>query len=357
MALAQMVNARRLPEDPKALEKMRQLADNPLMAEQARISMGFALADLYDKKKDPDQAWPYLDLANRLTDKQLGYKPEGFAKKVDLHKQVFTKEFFVGQESIGDSWPTPVFVVGMPRSGTTLTEQILASHKNIFGAGELDLMGRLNQLMPKVLKDKRPCPLCLDKFTPHLRTEAARFYLKGLQQYDTEHDYVVDKMPHNFMQLGLISLIFPKARIIHVQRDPRDTAVSNFQQNFKAKHGGMGYAFNLEKTALQINDYLRMMAHWREVLPIPMFEFRYEDLVSDQDDWSRKLLEFVGVEWEDSVHDFHKTERAVRTASVSQVRQPIYQTSKQKWRKYEAYLQPLLENLDPTYMPDVYKGS
>jgi hypothetical protein len=209
--------------------------------------------------------------------------------------------------------------------------------------------------MPKVLKDKRPYPVCLDKLTPHLRTEAARFYLKGLQNYDTEHAYVVDKMPHNFMQLGLIALIFPKAKIIHVQRDPRDTAVSNFQQNFKAKHGGLGYAFDLEKTALQLNDYNRMMAHWREVLPIPMCEFRYEDLVSAQDEWSKKLLEFVGVEWDISVHDFHKTERAVRTASVSQVRQPIYQTSKQKWRKYEAYLQPLLDNLDSTYMPEEYK--
>jgi hypothetical protein len=241
--------------------------------------MGFALADLYDKQKDADNAWPYLALISRLT-----------------------------------------------------------------------------QLMPKVLKDKRPYPVCLDKFTPHLRTEAARFYLKGLQQYDTAHGFVVDKMPHNFMQLGLIALIFPKAKIIHVQRDPRDTAVSNFQQNFKAKHGGLGYAFNLEKTALQINDYNRMMAHWREVLPIPVCEFMYEDLVSNQDEWSKKLLSFVGVEWDESVHDFHKTERAVRTASVTQVRQPIYQTSKQKWRRYEPYLAELLDNLDPTHMPDAYKG-
>lgn len=355
MALAQMVNARRIPEDPKALEKMRQMADNPLMAEQARISMAFALSDLYEKQKDADNAWPYLELGNRLTDKQLGYSPEGFTKKVDTFKQVFTREFFAGQEPIGNSWPTPIFVVGMPRSGTTLTEQILCSHKDIFGAGELDLMGRLNQLMPKVLKDNRPFPVCIDKFTPHLRTEAARFYLKGLQHYDTEHDYVVDKMPHNFMQLGLIHLIFPQAKIIHIQRDPRDTALSNFQQNFKAKHGGMGFAFDLEKIALQINDYHRIMQHWREVLPAPVFEIKYEDLVVDQDTWSHKLLEFVGVDWDEQVMDFHKTERAVRTASVTQVRQPIYQTSKQKWRRYEKYLQPLLDNLDPTYMPEEYK--
>jgi hypothetical protein len=162
--------------------------------------------------------------------------------------------FFASCPKIRKSDRTPIFVVGMPRSGTTLTEQILCSHPDIFGARKPDLMARLTQLMPKVLKTKTPYPKCLEGFTPHLREEAARFYLKGLQNYDTEHSFVVDKMPHNFMQLGLISLIFPKAKIIHINRDPRDTAVSNFQQNFKAKHGGLGYAFNLKKTALQIND-------------------------------------------------------------------------------------------------------
>lgn len=346
MALAQMINARRLPEDPRALEKMRQLADNPLLAEQSRITMGFALADLYEKRKEPDEAWPYLALANRLTNRKIVYNAGLFSKKVDVYKKVFTREFFARQAPIRNSNRTPVFVVGMPRSGTTLTEQILCSHPDIFGAGELDLISRMTQLMPRVLKIKKQYPAGLDLFTPLLREDAARFYLYGLDTYDTEHPYVVDKMPHNFMQLGFISLIFPKAKIIHVQRDPRDTALSNFQQNFKAKHGGLGYAFDLEKIAFQINDYHRIMAHWRKVLPVSMFEFRYEDLVGDQEYWSRKLLGFVGVEWDESVRDFHKTERAVRTASVSQVRQPIYKTSKQKWRRYAKHLGPLLDNLD-----------
>ena len=346
MALAQMVNAMRFPEDPASIKVMCQIADNPLLDEHTRVTMAFALADLYGKLKAPDQAWPYLALANRLTDKTIKYDPEQFSRRVDLFQQIFHRDFFARQTPIRNSDRTPVFVVGMPRSGTTLTEQILCSHPDIFGAGELDLISRLVQLMPRVIQSGRSYPECMESFTPHLREEAARFYLFGLKHYDTEHPFVVDKMPHNFMQLGLISLIFPRAKIIHVQRDPRDTALSNFQQNFKAKHGGLGYAFNLEKTALQINDYHRMMAHWRKVLPIPMFEFFYEDLVSDQDTWSRKLLEFVGVEWDDKVHDFHKTERAVRTASVSQVRQPIYNTSKQKWRRYEKYLAPLLDSLD-----------
>jgi tetratricopeptide (TPR) repeat protein len=350
LALAAMVNARRLPKDPKALEKMQRLADNPLLADPARITTGFALATIFDKRGETDTAWSYLSLANQLVEKQLDYDPERFSRDVTHYRNVFTKTFFSQQPPIRKGDRTPVFVVGMPRSGTTLTEQILCSHPDIFGAGELDLIARLIRVMPRVVNADLPYPFCLDKFTPHLREEAARYYLFGLYSYDRTHPYVVDKMPHNFMHLGLISLIFPAAKIVHVQRDPRDTALSNFQQNFKARHGGLGYAFNLEKIARQINDYHRMMDHWREVLPLPMFEFHYEDLVADQDAWSRRLLEFVGVEWDCNVRDFHKTKRAVRTASVTQVRQPIYKTSKQKWRRYEKHLAPLLENLDPEIM-------
>jgi len=347
MALAQMVNAKRLPDDPAVLEKMERIADNPLMPDPARTTMSFALAEIYDKRKDAAYAFHYLAQGNRLTDKTINYDPTAFRAQVDALKAVYTKDFFARQPPIRASDRTPVFVVGMPRSGTTLTEQILCSHPDIFGAGELDLMSRLSRLIPRVIKNGSPYPQCLSAFTKHLREEGARFYLNGLNQHDTDHPLVVDKMPHNFMQLGLIAQIFPNARIIHIQRDPRDTALSNFQQNFKAKHGGMGYAFDLEKIADQINDYHRMMDHWRHVLPMPMFELTYEELVANQEGMTRALLEFVGVDWNESVRDFHMTERAVRTASVSQVRQPIYQTSKQKWRRYEMDLAPLLTRLNP----------
>ena len=261
--------------------------------------------------------------------------------------EVFTRAFLAAQPLIRHSDRTPIFVVGMPRSGTTLTEQILCSHPAVFGAGELDLMPRLTRLMPQVIKNGQPYPQCLHAFTAHLREEAVRFYLKGLQHHDTEHAYVVDKMPHNFMQVGLIALIFPSATIIHIQRDPRDTALSNFQQNFKAKHGGLGYAFDLEKIADELNSYHRMMEHWRAVLPGRMLEIRYEDLVADQERVSRAMLAHIGLDWDEHLRDFHKTERAVRTASVAQVRERIYTTSARKWRRYEPYLQPLLARLEP----------
>jgi len=142
----------------------------------------------------------------------------------------------------------------------------------------------------------------------------------------------------------------PGARIIHVQRDPRDIALSNFQQNFKARHGGMGYAFSLAHIASQINDYHRLMNHWREVLPRPMLEIRYESMVADQEQTSRDLLSALGLEWDDALLGFHKSRRPVRTASLSQVREPIYDSSVQKWRRYEEFLTPLLEQLDPAVL-------
>lgn len=347
MALAQMVNAKRIPDDPKAIEKMAKVADNILTPDPARITMSFALAEVFEKAKDYDQAFHYLKKANDLTDKTLKYSCAAFNERVKANKSVYTPEFFSALPPIRSSKRTPIFVVGMPRSGTTLTEQILCSHAEVFGAGELDLLPRLTRLMPRVIKNGKPYPLCLDGFTAHLREEAARFYLRGLDQHDTEHAFVVDKMPHNFMHVGLIHAIFPTAKIIHIRRDPRDTALSNYQQNFKAKHGGLGYAFDLEKIAHEINSYHEMMEHWRMVLPGRMLEITYEDLIADQEMVSRQMLDFVGLSWDSNVTNFHETKRAVRTASVAQVRQKIYSSSKQKWRRYEAHLGPLLETLQP----------
>lgn len=347
MALAQMVNAKRIPEDPAAIEKMAGVADNPMLPDPGRITMGFALAEVYEKAKDYDCAFHYLKLANDLTDKTVNYSSEQFDRQVQAIKTTFTPAFFASQAPIRDSDRTPIFVVGMPRSGTTLTEQILCSHARVFGAGELPLMARLTRLMPRVLKVNRAFPQCLDAFTPELREEAARFYLRGLIQHDAEHPYTVDKMPHNFLYVGLIKLILPTAKVIHIRRDPRDTALSNYQQNFKAKHGGLGYAFDLEKIAHEINSYHDMMEHWRTVLPGYMLEITYEQMVADQAAVAREMLEFVGLPWDESVTQFHQTQRAVRTASVAQVRQQIYTTSKQKWRHYEAQLVPFLSTLKP----------
>ena len=346
LALSQMVSAKKYPTDSESLKLMERLADNPTVDRGVRESMGFALAQIHEKQKRYKEAFHYLKLANDLVDKEVDYRPEHFSQTIDRIIDIFSREFIEGLPSVRRTDRTPIFIVGMPRSGTTLTEQILCSHPEIFGAGELPYISQLSQLIPRVTGEKTAYPLAIRGMTPHLREEAARFYLSRIGELDQKHPFVVDKMPHNFIHVGLIRTILPNAKIIHIQRDPRDTALSNYQQNFKAKHGGMGYSFDLVKIARQINDYHRLMEHWRKI-GIPMFELTYEELVADQEGMTRELLEYVGVEWDEGVRDFHKTERAVKTASVAQVRQPIYQSSKQKWRRYEEELAPLIEHLDP----------
>lgn len=352
MAFAQMVTAKRLPDDPESLKKMCRIADSPAFDKSARAAMSYALSTLFDRKNQLDRAWKYLADANALINEKLDYVPVAFTSKIDLYRKVFTHSFFVNLEPLAKMQRMPVFIVGMPRSGTTLTEQILASHPDIYGAGELDLVARTQNYLQQQMGINSSYAVALDRITPEMRLKASQFYMEGLSVYDAKHLFVVDKLPHNFTQLGLIAMLLPHARVIHIRRDPRDTALSNFQQNYKAMHGGMGFAYDLENIACQINDYHAVMAHWREVLPIPMFEIRYEDLVSDQDFWSEKMLNFLGVPWDARVHDFHSTDRAVRTASVAQVRQPIYKTSLQKWRRYEKYLSKLLENLDKDVVRD-----
>ncbi len=347
MALAQLVRTRRLPETAEAIARMAEVANNALLPPDARAGMAFALAETCDRRGDREEASRYLELANALTRPQLQYRPDRHTRWIQRTMAVYSRAFFDGLEHIRGSARTPVFVVGMPRSGTTLVEQILSAHPDIFGAGELDLLPALGRLMPAVLHSPHPYPECVQELTPVLREEAARYYLHGLDQHDRDHPLVVDKLPHNFINLGLIATVLPDARIIHLRRDPRDIALSNYQQNFKARHGGMGFAFDLAHIAGQLNDHHRIMAHWRQVLPVPLLELRYEDVVADQAGASRALLAFLELEWDESVLSFEQLDRPVRTASVSQVREPIYRSSAGKWRHYETLLRPLIEALDP----------
>lgn len=346
MALAQMVRTRRLPDTEDAIQRMRDVADNVLLPREARSAMSFALAEACDRRGDPEQAAHYLQAANASTARDLNYQSAKFDAIIEKNIAAYSSAWFAGLPAIRPAERQTIFVVGMPRSGTTLVEQILSAHPEVFGAGELDLAPSLTRLMPRVLNTETPYPDCLSQMTPALREEAARYYLHGLDQHDSEHTAIVDKLPHNFVHLGLIASILPAARIIHLRRDPRDVGLSNFQQNFKARHGGMGFAFDLEHIAGQLNAHHRIMAHWRKVLPIPILDVHYEALVVDQASVTREMLEFLGLAWRDEVLQFEAVERTVRTASVSQVREPIYTSSSGKWVRFEKMLQPMIAALE-----------
>lgn len=344
-ALASLIEARSFPDDPQVIEQMVSLSENPLMPKEPRASMSFALTKLFEKQKEYDRAFNYANQGNELVHRMISFEPDRNHRIVQRLKQVYSKRLFARFEGAGSNSSRPVFVVGMPRSGTTLTEQILCSHPDVYGAGELGYLGAITRLMPRVLKTRKTYPLCLQQLEEWMAEHGAAYYLKKIAALDDTAVRVVDKMPHNFMNVGLIALIFPNARIIHVNRDLRDIAISNYFTNFK-RHGGLGYSFSLENIGHMLNDYQEIMAHWRKVLPMPIFELQYEELVENPEEMSKKLFEFIGLDWDERVMEFYKTERAVKTASVWQVRQPIYKTSKERWRQYEKHLGPLLEVLD-----------
>lgn len=347
MALASLVQTRRLPDDPAVLNQMEKLAALALLPTDARAAMGFALTQAYAKSAEHDKAFDAAKIANAQIRKTTSYTPSAYSTFVDAIISAFPDNgFFEPFRYAGLPSSRPVFVVGMPRSGTTLTEQIIASHPDAFGAGELPTLGAVTQLMPRVLNVKHSFPACMNDFTDRTARHGAAYYLERIGRLNDTASRVVDKMPHNFQHLGLIALLFPNAKIIHLKRDPRDVAISNFFTHFKARRGVMGFSYDLADIGHMINDHDRIMAHWRAVLPLPIYELSYEALVDDFEAQTRALIDFVGLPWDDAVLDFHTTERAVKTASVTQVRQPLYKTSKARWKSYEAHLQPLLDVLN-----------
>ncbi len=232
----------------------------------------------------------------------------------------------------------PVFIIGMPRSGTTLTEQILASHPRIFGAGELSLMAQMAAGLRHGLKTRRTLP------PTDALGKAARFYLEAINGLNSEADRVVDKMPTNFVRAGLIARLFPKARIIHCRRDPIDTCISCFMQNVST--AAMAWSRDLDDLGHYYCQYRRLMDHWRTVLPAGrMLEIDYEVTVTDLEGQARRLVDFVGLDWDDACLRFHETERAVATASREQVRRPIYTSSVGRWKRYGDGVLPLLKSL------------
>jgi tetratricopeptide (TPR) repeat protein len=338
---SQLIQAREVPDDPQVLEQMARAAHRASMEGPVRTHMLFNLAAAWEKKKDNDKAWAFAIEANEATKEKIGYRPEVHRQRIEREMARFSKAFMHHRAGWGDTSSLPVFVLGMPRSGTTLVEQILGSHSQVFGAGELSLVPELIQKLnawETRLGSRREYPECIDDMSQDESARFAKKHLAELQAYAPEAQRIVDKLPHNFEHIGLIKLMFPNAKILHMKREPRDVAMSNYFTDYSAKFGGMGFAYDLTWIGEQLVDQDRLMAHWHSVFPGQILEVDYDALVEDVEGWARQIIGHLSLPWEDGVLSFQSLERAVKTASVWQVRQPVYTTSKAKWKRYVQHL-------------------
>ncbi|HLY57498.1 MAG TPA: sulfotransferase [Stellaceae bacterium] len=317
---------------------MAALADDPQAGRPERIKGSFAVAKWLDDAGRYDEAFTRYVQANALCreeerDADARFDVAELRREVDLLAETFTHDFFAARRGWGVRSEVPVFIVGLFRSGTTLVEQIAASHKLVFGAGELSE----SRAMAKALMASPPA--ALDWAEADLRGIAAR-HLAYLRSKAPTAARIIDKHPENVFSLGLVACLFPEARIVFCHRDPRDAALSCFMQQF-AK--GQPFSSDLADCAHRWIETERAARLWRELLPLRMLDIQYETLVGDLEGQSRRLIEFLGLDWDPACLDFHETERSVRTFSAWQVRQPIYTSSVGRWKNYERHLGPMLD--------------
>jgi Sulfotransferase family len=318
------------------------LLTNPERPVSDRVSAGFALGMLLDNADRYDDAFPCFAQANSLYRQQRAeagerFEPEAFRDQVDGLIEISTPALFSAIASWGNPSEAPVFIVGMPRSGTSLVEQIAASHSRVFGAGERP---EINTITDALLVHNRGRPV--ERWDRVFARELADRHLARLQQLGSGAVRVIDKMPDNIFILWIIAALFPSARVVLCRRDPRDVALSCYFHRFTQGHL---FAYDLADCGLRTLEVERLSAHWLRVLPIRVLAIDYEELVADLERESRRLIEFLGLDWEPACLDFHRTQRPVFTASAWQVRQPLYTRSVGRWRHYGQHLAPLLEAL------------
>jgi tetratricopeptide (TPR) repeat protein len=325
--------------DQAAIERL--LAE-PALPPGRRWPMLFGLAQVFDARAEFARAALLAAEANALQaadlqSRGLAYDPSAHSLFVDRLIEGFNTEFFARVRGWGLETERPVFVFGMPRSGTTLVEQILASHARVFGAGELRLARDSFRAIPEATGCAGSAHECIGHLDRNSINHLARQHLNRLEAHDATADRIVDKMPENTLYLGLLAALFPRAKFIHCRRDLRDAALSCWITNF----GQVRWACNQEHIASRAAEYLRVMKHWSGVLPVRMLEVGYESLVADTERVSRELVAWCGLEWDPKCLEFYHTRRGVRTASAAQVRRPIYTSSVGRWKNYETALASL----------------
>ncbi len=339
MSLAHAKSHAERDEEVRAMEDMYARSD---ITDEQRMYLAFGLGKSFEDLKRFDEAFEYFAAANAINRKGNLIAIEEAERRQEDFKELFTADFLSGGREAPQTEATPVFIIGMPRSGTTLVEQILASHPKVYGGGELETMGVV--LSEAFDGDNHAA------FIDRVRAaDDEAFRAAGLRYVETigarlrNEAFFTDKLPINFRFVGMIKMMLPHAKVVHCRRSPLDTCLSMFKNHLLGKSAY--FANDLADLAKSYTLYLDLMDHWREALPGFIHDIGYESLVGDQEAQSKALLAFCGLEWDDACLDFHSSARTVTTASAMQVRQPIYNSSVQAWKRYERQLKPLIDIL------------
>ncbi len=342
VALAKLLSLRKTSVEDRHVQAVEALLDDTSTRSTDRAQLHLALARYHDNRGHYDEAFRHVARGNAIGWDKREFDSDAQALAVDDLRQTITADLVRSLSQHGARSARPIFIVGMPRSGTTLAEQILASHSQVEAGGELPMIAGLAL---EVGRSGEPYPAGMKRLGAAAVAALSKRYLDRLDGISRDAAHVTDKMPFNFMHLGLIAALFPQARIIHCRRDPLDNCVSCFFTSF---NDSLSFSSELCALGKYYVDYRRMMDHWRAVLPATtVLEIDYERLVSHTEETVRGMLEHCALPWEPACLEFHQTERGIRTPSRWQVRQPIYPQSVGRWRNYEQHLQPLCDALAP----------
>ncbi len=322
--------------EPETQPILKSILDNDDVDPSSRAAAGFALYRLHDRDGDRNEAFAALARANAFKAETNVFDRAQHDEMCDQIISVFTRDFFEQRRGQGHDTTVPIFVLGMPRSGTTLTEQILATYPNVNPCGERQDFQELAQRLENY-------PSALPSYPEDWAKAQGERILNLMLQGNPGARYATNKSPGNYAFIGLIAWLFPNAKIIYCKRDPRDIGLSSFEQNFRS---GLSYSYDLVAFAHAYRAHERLMEHWYEFSPIPIYTVAYKELVSDPETAARGMIEYCGLEWHARSLQTEDVERPIGTASVWQVRQPINKGSLDKWKRYEAHLKPMIDALN-----------
>jgi tetratricopeptide (TPR) repeat protein len=324
-------------DDMKAMESLYSQKGLP---RESSIELAFALGKAYEDLGNYDKSMEYVIKAASLKRSSFDYSVSESKEQFDKIRTIFSRDFFSRHTGTGSPEQTPIFILGMPRSGTSLVEQILASHADVFGAGEINDLRMVFESItgPDDKEPLRKFPDVLTGLDDQALTNLGNQYLARIRKYSSDAKFITNKMPHNFLHIGFIRLILPNARIIHCTRDPMDSCLSIYKTHLVKGHR---YSYDLSELGQYYRMYLELMDYWQDTLPGFIYDQNYEELVKSPKEQVQNLLRHCALPWDDDCLNFHQTRRRIGTASSAQVNRPIYHSSVNLWERYEKHLQPL----------------